>query len=460
MARGLGVQSSVTFLGLWLATTSLCPAQTEFLLPQYSVPAAVPSNPVAEPDSEPLIRPVQHSQPQPIDPTQRRPVNPPSNGSAANSPGSSYRMTLPQELFGNVNQIDQLPADRRRLAHSPAADAVFGAESKGRVSNDIGDLLRKSISSHGVSTQDRTPITTDTRVRGQRAGQVLASGSYWTPVRSDLDTMMNKIDSRLVDDVIVIKGPYSTRYGPGFRFVDFDLIHTPRYDGYESHGSTSFDYDSNGEQPYARQSLWGGSTDWGYHISYGVRSGSDYRAGNGDRIPSGYKSRDLFVAVGKDLNNHESLEFNYLRLDQSDLEFPGLVYDLDKLYTDGYEVKYVDTDPAFANRLDMEVWYNTTRFEGDTLNPGKTLQIPQLPVILYSPSGTDGFAITNARGSSMGYRWEATSGLPGQPQTSLGLDLTHLRQKLNDIEPLIPDPNDNNFPIPPSNSTDLGFFWE
>ena len=119
------------------------------------------------------------------------------------SSSNQYRMTLPNELFGNVNQINQLAPHRRKLAQSPAANAVFGAEAKGRVSSDVGDLLRKSISSHGVSTQDRTPIVTDTRIRGQKAGQVLASGSYWSPVRADLDTMMNKIDSRLIQVQLV-----------------------------------------------------------------------------------------------------------------------------------------------------------------------------------------------------------------------------------------------------------------
>ena len=172
--------------------------------------------------AEQQIQQVQFGQPAPMAPIDRRPQQ------AEDPADRKYKLTAPEDLFGTVNQVDRLSESRRRLAHSPAADAVFGAESKGRVSNDVGDLLRKAISSHGISTQERTPIVTDTRVRGQKAGQVLASGSYWTPVRSDLDTMMNKIDSRLIDDIILIKGPYSTRYGPGFRFVDFDLIQTPR----------------------------------------------------------------------------------------------------------------------------------------------------------------------------------------------------------------------------------------
>ncbi|MCA9059914.1 MAG: TonB-dependent receptor [Planctomycetaceae bacterium] len=383
----------------------------------------------------------------------------PQNG-LPETPAISHKLTSPQDLFGSVNQVNQLDENRRRLAHSPASDVVFGAESKGRVTNDVGDLLRKAISSHGVSTQERTPITTDTRVRGQKAGQVLASGSYWTPARMDLDTMMNKIDSRLVADVIVIKGPYSSRYGPGFRFVDFDLIQTPRYTDFESHGSTSFDYDSNGEQPYGRQSLWGGSEDWGYRVSYGIRSGSDYQTGAGTEIPASYKSRDLFVAFGWDVSPTEHYEFNYLRLDQTDVEFPGLVYDINYLVTDGFELKYVNTAPELGDRLDSEVWLNATRFEGDTLKSGKARQIPNLSTILYSPIPGDGYAITNVAGKSMGYRTELTFGEVGDTQMTIGSDLTHVRQKLNDIEPLIPDPNDNNFPIPPSYSVDTGLFWE
>ncbi|MCR9198394.1 MAG: TonB-dependent receptor [Planctomycetaceae bacterium] len=401
-------------------------------------------------ESDNPFRLVQFQPPEPLQPRERE-------SAVEEAPA---RLKLPEDLFGGVNQVDRLPPHRRRLATSPAASAVFGSESKGRVSNDVGNLLRKAISAHGVSTQDRTPIVSETRIRGQRTGQVLASGSYWTPVRADLDTMMNKIDSRLLEDVVIIKGPYSPRYGPGFRFVDFNLIETPRFEQYETHGSTSFDYDTNGEQSYGRQTLLGGSQDWGFRVSYGHRTGTDYETGDGRDIPASYKSRDLFFALGWDRGEHERFEFNYLRLDQTDLEFPGLVYDINFLVTNGYELKYVNTNPLIGDRLDSEVWYNETRFEGDTLNSGKTKQIPTLPTILFSPSGFDGFAITDAEGQSMGYRVETTFAEADGTQTSVGFDITHLRQHLNDIEPLIPDPDDNNFPIPPSQSTDVGLYWE
>jgi hypothetical protein len=364
------------------------------------------------------------------------------------------------KLFGEVDQLDELPEDRRKHANSPAADAVFSAEATGRRTSDIGHLVERSKAAHGVAIQHRTPIVSDTRVRGQRVGQVLASGSYWAPARMDLDTMMSKIDSRLIDNLILIKGPYAARYGPGFRFVDLQFVQTPRHrGGFQAHSVSSATYQTNGQQWYGRQSVYGGNDRYGFFLSYGHATGNDYETGeSGFFIPASYKSRDIFAAFGVDLSPTKSIEVNALRLDQTDVEFPGLVYDLNLLVTDGYEVIYTDVAPGFADQFRAEVWYNRTRFEGDTLRPAKDRQIPELRFILESPSGVDGFAITDGDGLSGGYRMENTY-FTGNGQVTLGTDLILLNQELNDIEPEAPL-FDNNFPLPRSQSVDVGFFVE
>ncbi|MCS7467726.1 TonB-dependent receptor [Stieleria sp. ICT_E10.1] len=367
------------------------------------------------------------------------------------------------KLFGAVSQVDDLPPSREVLANSPASDAVLRAEALGRRTTDLGDLLRRSKSAHGISVQNRTPIITDTRVRGQRVGQVLASGSYWAPARMDLDTMMSKIDSRLVQDVVLIKGPYASRYGPGFRFVDLEFLQSPRFEqGYEGHGSTSATYNTNGEQLYGRQSYWGGNEDYGFHISYGHRTGNDYETGQDDFfIPASYKSRDLFVAFGFDLSDHQKIELNLLRLDQTDVEFPGLVTDLNFLVTDGYEVTYTNDMPLFADRFTAEVWYNRTRFEGDTTRPAKHRQIPLLRQTFYPSSfgADDGLTVTDGDALSGGYRLQSTC-YTNSGQISWGTDLIYLNQELNEFDVFDPDTNDNNYPIPRSDSLDIGLYLE
>ena len=414
-----------------------------------------------------LVVPVAFQLPEPLPPIQRQSnVANPGTGNEKSATTVPPMNKLPDNvanaLLGGVSSIESLSDVRKIRTTTPSVDAVLGNESQLRETTDTGNLIGKSTSVRGVSSQQRTPIVTDTRIRGERVGQVLASGSFWAPVRMDLDTMMNKLDSRLIDSLLIIKGPYSSRYGPGFSFVDIEMLATPRYaDGPQSHGTSSADFQSNGGQWYGRQTFFGGSDDWGYRVSYGHRGGGDYTTGDGSTEAASYNSGDLNLALGKNLTPDDRFEFNLLRLDQHDLEFPGLYYDIRKLKTEGYEIKYTGTAPAFCDRLLSEVWYNRTSFTGDTFSPSKQADIP-LDAGLFGPDGselTDGNAITDASGQSLGYRNEAIFGDLGIDHWSLGTDLNIQRQALNDIELSLPS-GDNNFPISPSKSVDVGFFVE
>ncbi len=390
--------------------------------------------------------------------------------------------SLTQSVFASQDVRRSLITQTRQSPpFGSGNELVFGSEGRFRVTTDGGNLLGKSMFAPSVKVQQRTPVITDPRVRGARAGRLLASGSYWAPARQDLDTLMSKIDSRIIGDVVVVKGPYSVRYGPGTNFIDFQLLETPRYAcGYEWHGSTSMEYKTNGEQLYGRDMVWGGGEDYGYRVSYGHRTGNDYRDGSGFRLPTSYNSRDLDVALGYDLNDYSSVEFNYLRLDQTGVEFPGLVFDINALVTDGFEVRYTNEAPPIFDLVTVDGWYNRTRFNGDTSRAGKTRQIPTVnfnhdlvPAPGVVPTMPGQFLLTNVDGMSAGYRIAGTWGDPAGEQTTIGTDLIRLGTQLNDISPahtlvippplpflppiIIPVPT-RNFPIPRSRSLDVGLF--
>ncbi|MCA9125225.1 MAG: TonB-dependent receptor [Planctomycetaceae bacterium] len=387
------------------------------------------------------------------------------------SPDSSSALIA--SIFGS-DSVDESLLSQTRQARAMAtnADIVLGAEGRFRVATDGGSLLGKSTHTRGVAIQKRNPIVSDPRIRGDRVGRLVASGSYWFPARQDLDTMLNKIDSRLIENMIVIKGPYSARYGPGFDFVDFQLTPAPRYDGYNWEGNTSVEYQTNGEQLYGRQMVMGGDADYGYRVSYGHRTGNDYETGNGSRLPSSYNSRDLDLALGYDLTDDSSLEFNYLRLDQTGVEFPGLVYDINALVTNGFSTTYTVEDQAEFDLLTVEGWFNSTRFNGDTFGAGKNRQIPSLVSQLspfnlpafppFFPGTSPGSAITDVDAYSSGYRLATSWGDADVAQTTLGTDLIYLGQQLNDIEnPTAADGFPTaNYPIPRSHSEDIGLFAE
>ena len=268
----------------------------------------------------------------------QQPIPPPTprrSEPGLRSPAAAVEMT--RTIFSSPDVRRSLLSQvRRSVPLGSRTEFVFGSEARIRVATAGGNLLGKSTFVPSVRIQQRTPIVTDPRVRSARAGRLLASGSFWAPARQDLDTLMSKIDSRIISNIVVVKGPYSVRYGPGSNFIDFRLLETPRYNGgYHWNGSTSVEYKTNGEQLYGRDMVQGGGDNYGYRVSYGHRTGNDYRDGSGMRLPSSYNSRDLNVALGYDFSDVSHLEFNGVRLDQTGVEFPGLVFDINTLVTDG-----------------------------------------------------------------------------------------------------------------------------
>lgn len=338
-------------------------------------------------------------------------------------------------------------------------DKVVGSESLTQASRDLGDLLKKTNTAPSVSVQSRSPITNDPRIRGSRIGSLAASGSYWLPTRVDLDSVLSKFDSRQVSAATITPGPFTSRLGPGFNFADIELRSSPRFqEGFEVHGATDVDYHSNGNQVFGQQSFSMGGESWGASGSYGYRSGDDYFTGAGSRVPSSYDSQTMTLALGRDWE-HGSIEFDMLRLDQNDVEFPGYVFDIDDLVSDGYELTYTHKESPFFDTIESQAWYNRTHFDGNAQNTAKRPFFPVLDLLNYR-------ARTDVDLTSIGYRQEFVHAqLEGSGLFRLGHDLRFVDQELNEISSGtnlgLPLPfTDRNSPIPKSYATNPGLFAE
>ncbi|MCC7087025.1 MAG: TonB-dependent receptor [Pirellulales bacterium] len=267
------------------------------------------------------------------------------------------------------------------VSGSPA-QGVGQAQATTLATTDLGGLLQSANSVQSVNTTRRSPVALDPNIRGYKFGQIYsqATGAFYFPVRQDLDTMLSKIDPGMIQDVVVIPGPYGLRYGPGFSFIDIITQDTPRYqNGPESHTRLNGNIRTNGGQLYGRATAYGGNENYGYRISYGDRKGSDYVAGNGLSIPSSYHNQDVWAQFGFDLNKHQRVEYSYLRLDQTDTEYAAQFFDVDFLGTNATTLRMVDDDPSAPwTKLTMEGYYNQTNFTG-SITPSK--RRPDFPVI-------------------------------------------------------------------------------
>lgn len=372
-------------------------------------------------------------------------------GNASGASSSSLNTSAPQSLLSETRQLG---------GNSPLIDTVMGDSAGFRATTDAGNLLGKSIDSLGTSAQNRTPIVTDNRVRGSHASQLLASGSYWVPARIDLDTQLSKFDSRMIESLRVVKGPYEVLHGPGFDFVHVDLLPSPRYGPEtEFHSHSISEYKTNGQQLYGRQVILGGDNQWGFRVGYGHRTGNDYQDGSGAFLPSSYKSRDIDVAFGADLTENSNLELHYIRLDQTDVEFPGQIFDLDFLKVDGVEaILTVENQPQF-DQLVFETWYNQTIFKGNAQRSGKRGQIPQLDDVGL-------FARTEVYSRSSGFQLMGVWGQDDCTQLRSGVDFRFVRQELNEpdgqaVVQVLGQPfllQDQNGPIPRSHWINPGLF--
>jgi hypothetical protein len=106
---------------------------------------------------------------QPLSPAPQ-PVQPQPSAPAASA-------ELSANIFGTGRvPTSQLAQERRSRASAVSSDVVSGGESRVRATTDAGSLLAKSSRARGVSTQHRTPIVSDTRIRGAGVGRMVASG--------------------------------------------------------------------------------------------------------------------------------------------------------------------------------------------------------------------------------------------------------------------------------------------
>ncbi|OYV84460.1 MAG: hypothetical protein B7Z73_15375, partial [Planctomycetia bacterium 21-64-5] len=145
---------------------------------------------------------------------------------------------------------------------------------------------------------------------------------------------------------------------------------TPRNQRTQYRTSTS--WIQNGQQWYGRETVSGGSNDFGYRFSYGHRNANNYEAGNGVHVPSHYNIGDVLAEMGYNLTNSQRIEASYRRLDQSHTAYPGQFFDISSAETNAFNLRYIDEDVTKPwTRLTTQGWYNKSNMAGNTFDTTK-----------------------------------------------------------------------------------------
>lgn len=409
-------------------------------------PDSTPTKPAADTaKSDPAVVQARDTAPgaadQPATTSQPAPTSQPA-GEAAGGAGRSASQL--DELFKGIAPPNtQVSAGtQEKVSAPPAADVAAGGAAAAAVNaNDITQLLQKSDNVTGVQTQQRSPTTFDPRIRGLHVGEVITygDGGFFFPARIDLDTALSKFDPTSIQDVVVIKGPYSVRYGPGFAFLDITSFGASlsTTGSYETHGQTLLTYETNGRRWDGLQALQFSGPDLGVRFSYDIRTGQDYTAGNGQEISSSYNTQNFNFSAILRLTDSSTIEFKGLEVLQHDLDFPGLYFDLNRLETQAYSVRYRYDDPDGWARARADLWYNYTGADGDTHTVATQNQDQAILKASFGSSFID-FSTTNFDELVAGYRTFYEIGKSDGPRAALGTDLNVVRLHLAEDIRLLP----------------------
>lgn len=400
-------------------------------------------------------------------------VSPSAAAEVAVAPLKSPAADTPPSDSGKLS--DLLKLDVEQLSKVPVTGPSHGtnltspssqldaAASRGAEPTTTGELLSQLPS---VEVRRTSGINLDPRVRGYHSSQLNASANGITQLKTrvDIDSLFSQIDPGVVDNVTVIDGPYTSRWGPGFAFLVADLIAPPRFPGYaETHLSTNFVYGNNGQSIYSRDNVISGGKDWGVVFSYGLRNSNDYLPGGSEPlVPSAYQKWDGLFACSFDLDPATRLEFNYLRTEMNNVQLPGIVYDLNNSRNDQFNLRYiVQEDRRSPEQFVFQTWWNQTYYDGDATRWAKQQtfyhQFLTLPDYYENPVNTVG----NGNLRSLGIRALCTIGDVDSVQWTVGTDWRRYEQRYTEAEY---NPAGeiiyygNIFGIPKSQMDDLGVF--
>lgn len=397
---------------------------------------------------------------------QEPPDKPPAKSTGEKGPDKTKGNLLDLDL----EQLGKVEVRPKGSAQTSGSGTVITPSQVDLQQSSIGQLFERAP---GVSLRRTTALNLDPRVRGYQSSQINANANGMTQYRSriDIDSLFSQIDSGNIQSLTVVDGPYTSIWGPGYAFLSVDLITPKRFEcGPEHHWASLVSQGTNGAPLYNRDQVWGGGADWGYYISYGLRVGSDYRAGDGLRVPASYNQQDVFAALSFDLSAETRLDFNYIRLGLRNLELPGITYAINRQTTDQFSVRWVaQEDRSGPEQAVLQFWTQRTPFNGNATRA--STQNTFFRTLLGTPSVIVGDDVSGSLlggtmdGSGLTESWGArvlrTFGEKNGPLWTIGADWRrlHMGYLETDYDNLGQVAFSGNFyGIPDSNQDDFGLF--
>ncbi|HLF34016.1 MAG TPA: TonB-dependent receptor [Cyclobacteriaceae bacterium] len=220
--------------------------------------------------------------------------------------------------------IDEPPYIVTRIDHKFLRDTDI---------RDVGDYLRSIPNVSGIRKGGNA---IDPVVRGFKYSQLNVILSNGIRIENGCPNRMDPVSSHIeaedIENIEVIMGPFSLRYGPNFGGVINLAAHQPEpYDKFQVHGSGIYGYESNWDGHKGNLSVEGGGAKLYFRVSGGYRDYGDYTSGKMDDGDSTYNSsftkNNYSAKLGYSFTPGHRLMISYDIIQSRDVMYPALSMD-------------------------------------------------------------------------------------------------------------------------------------
>ncbi len=247
--------------------------------------------------------------------------------------GMSYAQVQPfQDTLSNkLVVLDEVLVEGKQKT-----DPVFSAftsepEKKIVQSKNVADLF-KDI--NGFALIKRGNYAIDPSFRASQSEQLNVQFNGGTKVMHACPNRMDPITTHVtpeeIERVEVVKGPYTFRYGPTFGGI-VNLV-TQEVEKQEKgyHGKVSFGGENNGNAITSFANVKYVGIGFDANLNFGLRDFGNYEDGDGNEVPSSFKSTDYGVQVGYNPTKNQRIQLGFWQSFGRDVLHAGLPMDTEE----------------------------------------------------------------------------------------------------------------------------------
>jgi len=257
-------------------------------------------------------------------------------------------------IFRNFDIYDLQPVSIIALRAKTSENKLI-LDYQNKQSHDGGAILNFDPAINGIRKSGSYGY--DPVLRGFKYDQlnVVVNGSQGATAAcpNRMDPPTSQVPVHMIDQVEILKGPYSLRYGNSFGGTINFISSPPEFSAiFKTFGKISGTYESNGNVLRSEGLLGFSGQKYNLGILGSWSQGDDYKDGDGNSVPSDFLRGSFGSVLSFKLSTNQQLTISANRNIGRDVDFPALPMDLRKDDTWMFSAQHV----VLSNSGSLKSW--------------------------------------------------------------------------------------------------------